>query len=276
MNPYSDQSGPPITVSVIMASYNCASFLEAAVGSVLEQSFADWELIISDDASTDDTLKLLPKLQALDSRVHCITSSTNRGAAGARNAALAMARGRYIAFLDSDDLWKPQKLERQIEFMVRNQVAFSFSSYERIDEAGAHRGFVRAPKSVSYRQLLFGNVVGCLTAVYDTSAFGKVEMPDIAMRQDYGLWLRLLKRTKHAVSLEESLGYYRLRSTSMSARKLRAAKFTWRLLREVEQLSFLKAIFYFGSYAIRGVWSHYGPRNEGRRGRWGRMVRNGE
>lgn len=260
MKPSKNSKQSDVAVTVIMASFNCAQFLEEAVESVRSQSFTNWELIISDDASTDDTAILLPKLQASDSRIRYVSSSVNQGAAKARNAALSEAKGRYIAFLDSDDLWKPQKLEKQIDFMQKHGVAFSFSSYERIDEVGRSKGLVRAPPSVDYRQLLFGNVVGCLTAVYDTSVLGRVEMPDIAMRQDYGLWLRLLKKTSCAVSLDESLGFYRLRPTSMSARKLKAARFTWRLLHEFEQLPIPAAAFYFVNYAMRGIWSHYGPR----------------
>jgi glycosyltransferase involved in cell wall biosynthesis len=260
MNAQKKTNHEAVAVSVIMASYNCAPFLEAAVRSVREQTFENWELIVSDDASTDDTSRLLSKLEALDPRIRVIRSPTNRGAASARNVALALAKGRYMAFLDGDDLWKPHKLERQIEFMKINQVAFSFSSYERVDENGTPQHYIRAPKFVDYRTLLLGNVIGCLTAVYDTAILGKVEMPEIRMRQDYGLWLRLLKKTDRAASLQESLGYYRVRRTSLSARKMTAAKFTWRLLRDVENLPLPVALFYFSSYALRGAWSHYGRR----------------
>lgn len=242
-----------------MASYNCASFLPLAVQSVLEQSFEDWELIISDDGSTDGSAQIIQYYIEADQRIRTVGSMTNRGAARARNAALAVARGRFIAFLDSDDLWKPHKLSRQLAFMEATGVAFCFSSYERVDEDGMYIGSVRVASPVSYRQLLRGNVIGCLTAVYDTQVVGKVEMPDVAKRQDYGLWLKLLKMVDDAVPLPEILASYRIRRTSVSANKASAAYHTWRLLRDIERLPLPLSVYYFARYAFHGFWSHYGP-----------------
>lgn len=171
-----------------------------------------------------------------------------------------MAGGRFIAFLDSDDMWAPNKLERQIAFMLEHDVAFSFTSYSRIDVAGRVLSTVPVPPATTYRAMLGGNVIGCLTAVYDTTVFGRVEMPDLAKRQDYALWLKLLKQVNSAVSLSENLAYYRVRASSVSSNKFVAARYTWRVLRDVENLSFLSASYYFACYAIRGIWSHYGPR----------------
>lgn len=247
-------------VSIIMASRNCEKFIRHSIQSVLGQGFQNWELIISDDASTDGSSEIIRHFVNADPRIRSIFSVVNKGAASARNAALRVSRGRFIAFLDSDDLWVPQKLERQIAFMRRAGVAFSFTSYERIDEDGLPVGLVRAKSPVSYRQLLRGNVIGCLTAIYDSDVLGKVQMPEIAKRQDYGLWLDLLKKVDQAVPLTESLGYYRLRRSSMSANKANAALYTWRLLRDVERLPLPLAVYYFTCYALRGAWSHYGPR----------------
>jgi glycosyltransferase involved in cell wall biosynthesis len=249
---------PNPEVSIIMASYNSAGFIRQSVTSVLQQSFKSWELIISDDGSTDKTHSIISAFIAIDPRVRVITSDINRGAARARNAALAVANGRFIAFLDSDDLWKPQKLERQLAFMTQNKAPFSFSGYERIAEDGTRLDLVRPRGSVSYRQMLLRNFIGCLTAMYDTEYFGKVEMPDIAKRQDYGLWLALLKKVDVAAALPESLGYYRVRKNSVSSNKAAAAYFTWKLFRDIERLPIPVASYYFAQYALRSAWTHFG------------------
>jgi teichuronic acid biosynthesis glycosyltransferase TuaG len=250
----------PVTVSIIMASFNCGPFIEEAVQSVLAQTFNDWELIISDDGSTDQTPILLSRIRLLDSRIGVIEGEKNQGAARARNAALSLARGRYIAFLDSDDLWRSDKLERQISYMKAHRVPFCFGSYERISETGANMGLVAARAPVTYKKMLSGNRIGCLTAVYDTAFFGKVPMPDIKKRQDYGLWLQLLKKVDRAEPIAASLGFYRLRPSSLSANKANAALHTWRLLRDQEQVPFPRALVYFSRYVMRAIWSHYGPR----------------
>jgi len=245
------------SVSIIMACYNCERFIAESVRSVIDQDFQNWELIISDDGSTDKSSIIIENFVASDKRIRSIKSQKNRGAAQARNAALAICRGRYIAFLDSDDIWKPQKLTRQLDFMDRNSVAFSFSAYERISEEGQPLGLVTATSPVSYWKLLRRNVIGCLTAIYDSQVFGKVDMPDIAKRQDYGLWLALLKRVDQAVPLSESLALYRLRKSSISSNKIKAAYFTWRLLRDVEKLPIHLALYYFSHYAAQGLWDYY-------------------
>ena len=246
-------------VSIIMPSYNCAAFIPAAIQSVIDQSFTDWELIVVDDGSTDASLDIIQSFARADARIRPVCSATNRGAAGARNDALALARGRFIAFLDSDDLWKPEKLARQLAFMDQHGVAFCFTSYERISEDGRLVGTVRVKSPVSYPQLLRGNVIGCLTVVYDTKILGKVEMPNVPKRHDYGLWLALLKKVDTAVPLPDILATYRLRKTSISANKLSAAYHTWRLLRNTERLSLLPASYFFFRYAVFSVWSRYRP-----------------
>lgn len=244
-------------VSVIMPAYCSAKFISASVDSVKIQTEERWELLISDDGSTDDTINIVQQFQKSDARIHLLTSGRNRGPSQARNAAIAAATGRYIAFLDSDDLWKPEKLERQIAFMQAHDVAFSFSSYDRIDEAGGFINTYQIAKPVTYRDLLKSCVIGCLTAVYDTEKLGKIYMPDIRKRQDFGLWLRILKKVDAAYPLSESLAQYRVRTGSVSANKVTAAQYTWSIYRDVEKLGLAQSAYYFAHYAAHGLLNTY-------------------
>lgn len=244
-------------VSVIMPTYNVAPLVEASLQSVADQTVQDWELLVSDDGSTDGTQGRVEDWSHADPRIRLLTSNINQGAARARNAAIESATGRYIAFLDSDDLWKPEKLERQIAFMQERNIAFSFSSYDRIDEAGNLINTHHVEKPVTYRDLLKTCNIGCLTAIYDTEKLGKVYMPDIRKRQDFGLWLRILKMVDAAHPVPESLAQYRVRAASVSANKLSAAKYTWSVYRDVEKLGLARSAYYFAHYAAHGVLNTY-------------------
>lgn len=239
--------------SIVLPLYNSSAFLRESVQSIIDQTYTDWELLIVDDCSTDGSLGMAEELAALDSRIKVFSLTENSGAAVARNKAIRESKGRYIAFLDSDDLWLPDKLERQFSFMRENNVVFCFSAYEKIDENSNVFGRVSVPVKVRYSQLLKTCVIGCLTAVYDVEHFGRVEMPIIRKRQDFGLWLRLLKRTDWAYGIQEPLARYRVRSGSISSNKLNAASYTWRLYREVENLGLFTSCYVFAHYAIKGV-----------------------
>lgn len=241
------------TVSVIMPTFNSSKFVSEAIMSVMSQTIKDWELIIVDDCSTDDTVDVVSEFLE-DPRIKLNRLDINQGAAIARNTAIQHAKGRYIAFLDSDDQWLPNKLEEQLNFMQENQVDFCFSSYVQVDESGNHVGTISAPVSVSYKQLLKKNVIGCLTVIYDTKALGKVYMPLIRKRQDFGLWLRLLKKAGEARSVGCPLAKYRVHAGSISANKWSAAFYTWRLYRDVEKLPLHKALYYFSFYAVEGFF----------------------
>ena len=248
------------TISVIMPTYNSALFVEASVRSVLAQTRSNLELLLIDDGSTDGTDEVTARLAAEDSRIKLLRTPSNGGAAEARNVGIMAARGRYIAFCDSDDLWNPHKLARQIALMERNGWAFTYTAYDKIDEAGRPLGHVGVPATVSYDELLKTCVIGCLTAVYDTKVTGKVLMPLIRKRQDFGLWLRLLKKTPRAYGIRETLATYRVRTGSISANKASAARYVWRLYREVEGLSLGRAAYVFVHYAVRGVLRSRFPR----------------
>ena len=240
-----------------MPCLNSAGFVEAASRSVLDQSFRNLELILVDNGSTDDTPKLIAALAAEDPRV-VLTTCTETGTAATRNTGIALARNRYIAFLDSDDLWDHEKLERQIASMQTKGLAFSWSSYHVMSGAGDYIRTQFSPARVSYDDLLKKDaVIGCLTVVYDTAALGKVFMPRIEMRQDYLTWLTILKTCSEqglaTGGLETPHATYRVHRQSMTTRKLRAARYQWKAYRQHTGSGFLKSIYLMGKYLVNGI-----------------------
>lgn len=211
-------------VSIITPTYNSEKFIAETIKSVLNQTYQSWEMIIVDDYSTDQTEAIIKDFMAIDQRISFYQLQKNAGAGVARNQAVDLAKGRYIAFLDSDDLWKPEKLEKQVDFMSANQVPFAFSYYDCINEEGELLHIcVKTPKRLHYWQLFFCNFVGNLTGIYDTHFFGKIPISSIRKRQDWMVWLTVLKKVRVASVLPESIAYYRVRKNSISSSK-------WKLL----------------------------------------------
>ena len=243
---------PAPLVSVITPVWNAAATLAETVASVRAQSMPDWEMILVDDGSTDGARALAEALAAAEPRLRVLGWAENRGPAAARNAGIRAARGRYIAFLDADDLWRPDKLALQLAAMQAG-ARFVFSAYGRMDAGGRRLGDVPAPARLTYAELLKGNCIGCLTAIYDTAHFGKVEMPDIRRRQDYSLWLQLLARGGEAHGLARVLADYRVRPGSLSADKLAAAGATWAIYRQTAGLGRARAGYYLAHNLARGV-----------------------
>jgi glycosyltransferase involved in cell wall biosynthesis len=241
-------------VSIITANYNAAKYISDTIESVLAQSYDNWEMIIVDDCSSDNSIEIIESYIAKDSRIKLVQLEQNSGAAVARNRAIELAQGRFIAFLDSDDLWQSDKLEKQISFMLKNGYIFSYSHYDLIDEDNKRYGITfKAPPKVSYNDLLKTCSIGCLTAIYDTKSLGKVTMPLILKRQDYGLWLKILKKIDYAYCYDESLAIYRTRTNSISSNKIKAAQYQWKIYRDVEKLGIFKSIFYFIHYVYNGL-----------------------
>lgn len=240
-------------VSIITPSFKSERFISQTIESVLAQTYQNWEMIIVDDVSPDNSNEIIEEYCKKDSRIKLIKLEKNSGPAIARNRAIEEAKGRYIAFLDADDLWKPEKLEKQLNFMNENDLAFTYSSYDLIDDEGKSLGIFITKKSINYKDMLKTCSVGCLTAIYDTQKLGKVFMPDILKRQDYGLWLKILKEVQTAKGIIEPLATYRILKNSVSSNKLKAAYYVWRLYRDVEKLNLLQSIYYFCHYAYNGV-----------------------
>lgn len=244
-------------VSIITPVYNSERFLEECILSVLAQSFTNWEHILVDDCSTDKSAQIIKKYAIKDNRIKYVKQSQNGGAGVARNTAIELANGNYIAFLDSDDLWSPEKLRKQITFMESNNCYFSFSSYGIIDEDGNRVGdTVIAKPIVTYKKALYKNPIGCLTVVYDVSFFGKQYMPSIRKRQDYALWLKLLK-SSNACGINEPLASYRRTKNSISSNKLDLIKYEWKIYREVEKFSYIKSSFYLLSAIVLKLKSYF-------------------
>lgn len=241
-------------VSVIMPSYNVESFISESIKSVLQQTYKDWELLIVDDCSIDHSVALAQAFSDVDERIILLALRTNVGAAAARNIALEKARGQYIAFLDSDDVWARNKLEVQLEFMRSKQYAFTFSDYYVMHENGERLGsVVHVPSSLSYHQYLCNTVIGCLTVIIDKSIVGDFRMPLIKSSHDMALWLLILKRGFKAYGLKKVLAGYRLVSTSNTSKKYKAAKDVWQVYRKIENLSFLYSSFCFCGYVINAI-----------------------
>lgn len=220
-------------VSIIIPTYNTEKFIGATLQSVQNQTYQNWEMILVDDASTDDTVKIIQDFAANDHRIKLSVLPKNSGNGYARNVALEKATGKYIAYLDADDLWFPTKLEKQIQFLKTNNLPFTFSFYDCIDEDGnsLHRR-VQAPLNLTYKQLFFCNYVGNLTAIYDADYFGKVVITATQKRQDWRLWLTILKQIKETKPVPEPLAFYRIRKDSISSSKVKLIKHNFQVYRD--------------------------------------------
>lgn len=242
-------------VSVITPTYNSERFIAETIRSVKEQTYANWEMIVIDDCSTDKTVELVMKEQQKDDRIKLIQLEHNQGAAVARNTGMENAKGKYIAFLDSDDLWLSNKLEEQIAFMEKHDYAFTFSSFAIMDQFGNLTGKTnRAVEKADYHDILKRpGTIGCLTVVLDRDKIRDPYMPNIKTRNDFATWLKILRNGHTAYGLDKILAYYRLVPGSISSNKLKAAQKNWYVYREIEKLNFFSAAYYFTHYALYNI-----------------------
>lgn len=239
-------------VSIIMPCHNSEKWIIETIRSVQAQTYSNWELLITDDASQDGTKELIRQMQCDDSRIKLYSFEENRGAAAARNNSLAQAEGRFIAYLDSDDLWKEKKLELQLEFMHENAIAMCYTDYDIVEEDGTYRKTIHVPKSVTYDQFLKRPITCTHSLVFDTSVVDKqlLVMPNIRRGQDGATWLCVLKNGHMGYALGVSLAQYRRHEGSLSSNKLKAIKRVWYMYRKVEELPLHYACRCFVSYAI--------------------------
>ncbi|PAT01100.1 glycosyl transferase [Candidatus Izimaplasma bacterium ZiA1] len=232
-------------VSIITPCYNSKEFLNETISSVISQSYKNWELIIVDDKSTDDSRSIILDNAKKDSRIKYIFLSLNSGAAVARNKGIEIASGKFIAFLDSDDLWHKEKLTRQLNFMSSYNYMFSCTSYSQINEKGVENNkVIRAIERANYRRVLLDCPIGNSTVIYNVEVLGKFFVPNIRKRNDDALWLKMLKSTDYIYGLDKTLMYYRLRQNSISSNKMDLIKYHWKLYREIEELSFLTSVYH--------------------------------
>ncbi len=243
-----------LLVSVIMPTYNSTGTVVESIQSVLSQTYKNWELIIVDDRSTDNTWQVIQTYADKYDNIRVYQNKENLGAGASRNFAIKKARGRFIAFLDSDDLWTEDKLAEQIPFMLENNYPLTYTHYSRFTSE-EELSVVTAPEYTTYKKLMYSNVIGCLTAVYDTRALGKRYMPLIRKRQDMGLWLDILKDTPKAYCLPKPLAKYRMDS-GMTANKFSVLSYQWKFYRDVVGLSLPRSLFTFSVYAVKGTMKH--------------------
>lgn len=242
-------------IGIITPAYNASKLIEQTIASVQSQTFTDWEMIIVDDGSKDNTLEIITKISELDPRIK-VFSQANQGPAPARRLALTKTKARYICFLDSDDLWLPTKLQDQLSFMHQEDCALSFTQFRRINFYGTETGrLIPVPKKVSYKELLTHNVIACLTVMIDTTKTGPLEISDEGY-DDFILWLSVLKKGYLGKGLQKDLARYRIVSGSVSSKRTRAIKWVWNIYRKVERLSLLRSSIYMAQYLVKVSLKH--------------------
>lgn len=243
-------------VSIITPVYNCEKLIEETIKCVINQTYASWELLLVDDCTLDKSADIIKQYAKKDKRIKYFKLDKNSGAAIARNKALEESNGRFIAYLDADDLWKSEKLEKQVNFMLKNNYAFTCTDYEKIMEDGTSLNkIVKIPKKVDYNLFLRNTIIQTVGVMVDTKITGKdvLKMPDIRRRQDAATWCQLLKAGYDCYEVPENLSYYRVVSNSLSSNKLKAIRGTWKLYRDIEKLSLIKSCRCFIGYAFNAV-----------------------
>lgn len=220
-----------------MPAFNAAEYIRETVESVCSQSFADWELLITDDGSSDTTVAIIAEYVSGDDRIQLLRNAFGKGPAAARNNSVQHASGDYITFLDSDDLWAPDKLEKQLMFMDQQNADFSFTGYNLIDVSGGFMKKINVPKSVDHKALLTGNVIATATVMIRREAFQDLNMPDFPRAQDFALWLKLLGQVPNAYGLQEPLSDYRVTPNTGNRRKIFALKYLYNIYTQQEKKS---------------------------------------
>lgn len=248
-------------VSIITPSYNAEEYIGETIESVLNQDYQNWEMIIVDDISTDSTVDIIKKYAKKDKRIRYFILEEKGGASLARNKAIRESNGKYIAFLDADDLWREDKLSKQVKFMEDNNYDFTYHNYELINEKSVKLNKLRiAPKSISYKRALIGCSIGCLSAMYNCESIGKVQIKRLDKRNDDALWFKILKKAKFGYLLDDNLALYRIGNNSISSgSKMKLLKYHYKLYREAQEYSILVSLFFTCTNIIIYFWN---KRNE--------------
>lgn len=241
-------------VSIVMPAYNAGEYIEESIHSVQQQTHSNWELLVIDDASTDGTAATVEKYTLEDSRIKLHQLPANQGAGFARNIGIKASKGDFVSFLDADDMWKPQKLKSQLDFMQRVGAKVCYSSYELINEQGTSLNKqIKALEELPFKKLLKANYIGNLTGIYNSNMLGKIYCPLIRKRQDWGLWLLAVKKAGGARGIPEPLAEYRLRKNSVSGNKTSMLKYNYQVYREVLGFSTSKSLLYMLSF----LWEQF-------------------
>lgn len=243
-------------ISIITPVYNCEKFIKETLDCVLKQTYKKWEWLLIDDCSSDNSANIIKEYASKDKRIKYFKMDKNSGAAIARNKGLDNSTGRFIAYLDSDDLWRKEKLEKQIKFMINNNYAFTCTDYEKIKEDGSSLNkIIKIPKIVNYNLFLRNTIIQTVGVMIDTKLTGKelLQMPNIRRRQDAATWCQLLKNGFDCYECPENLSYYRVVPNSLSSNKLKAIKTNWYWYRKIEKLPLWKTCFCFIGYAFNAM-----------------------
>lgn len=241
-------------VSVVTPVYNAALFLEETILSVINQTYPHWELILVDDCSTDASFEIAKAYSEKDSRIKSFKLTSNQGAGVSRNFGIKEASGSYIGFLDADDLWTPEKLQKQLDFMTKNNCTICYSSYQLMNEDGSLQPkIIEALPKLTFKKLLKSNYIGNLTGIYNVTALGKIYAPVIRKRQDWALWLTALNTDNKAMGIKEPLAYYRIRENSISKNKTALLKYNYAVYNKVLGFSTFKSLFMMVVF----LWEHF-------------------
>lgn len=232
-------------VSIITPSYNSEKYISDCIESVIAQTYTNWELLITDDCSKDNSIKVIQQYVDKDPRIHLFVLKENSGAAVARNNSIKEAKGRYIAFCDSDDFWMPDKLEKQLEFMRQKDCALSYTSIILCDESGTIKGLEVCPSSHTFKQNWCDNRVGTSTAIYDIQKVGKTLMPSLRKRQDWGLFMTILGKCRISYGMKLPLAYYRMGQESLSKNKKSLVKYNIAVYQTVLGWSYFRSLLFF-------------------------------
>jgi len=239
-------------VSIITPCYNSERFIAETYQSIFNQTFKNWEWIIVDDCSKDNSVKIIQSFN--DERVKLVVQSNNQGAAVARNKALDIAKGKYITFIDSDDLWLPNFLETTVRYLQKNKENLVYTSYKRVDENlnFALEDFIAIDK-INRNRILYNCPIPMLTSVYNASEIGIVKFPDVELREDHAMWIDLLERTEYARAIKESLAIYRMRENSVSRNKWNIAIKQYNVYRKYLKMDTIKSSYYTFFWALNGL-----------------------
>ncbi len=241
-------------VTVVIPVFNSEKYIAKTIYSVINQTYEDIEIIVIDDCSTDASLEIVNQLKQENPMIQVIPFEENLGVAYARNKGIDLAKGQFIAFIDADDIWKPDKLEKQVGFMVENAYDFTFTSYEYISEEGLYKNkTVRVPSRINYNQLLKNHIIGCSTVVINIENMGKFHMPLLRKGQDTATWLKLLKQIEFAYGIDTPLMEYRIRTDSLSNNKFKAIHRTWILFRKSENKNFIISLYLLGRHIVSAI-----------------------
>lgn len=244
-------------ISIITPAYNAEQYIAETIKSVQNQTFSDWEMIIVDDCSTDDTYKLSYSFSEKDNRIKIIQHEKNCGVAAARNTALDAAKGDYIAFLDSDDMWMPEKLEKQLAFMENNRYALTYTKYQIYHTSSNKLGkIITVPKRMTYKSIFGNTAIACLTVMVNRKMVGAFHMPPLNHTEDQCTWQEILSRGYIAYGLDENLALYRISDKSLTGNKIISIKRQWSTYRNYHKFSVLRSCYYFICYAFSALFKH--------------------